>query len=339
MTKESKNQGLVYDAFDLVKFTWEKKWILIAITFVAFVASIIVSLLITPRFKSQVVLFPAASVSVSKDLVETSSINMEIRDVLSFGKEDEAERLLQILHSNQIKDHVVNKYHLMDHYHIKMSSRYPYTQLDKKFQSNIKFRRTEFLSIEITVLDEAPKFAADIANDIANYIDSTMHIMQRERAKEALNIVEKEYISTQKEINLLNDSLQKIRRLGIIDYQSQATSLNDAYATAIEKGNNSAANALSKKMDLLAKYGGSYIEISKTLESELERLGQLKVKYASARVNVEQTLPQIFIVDKAVESEKKDVPKRALIVLMSTISTFALALLLLLIIDNIKARS
>jgi uncharacterized protein involved in exopolysaccharide biosynthesis len=259
--------------------------------------------------------------------------------VLSFGKEDEAERLLQILHSNQIKDHVVKKYDLMNHYKIDMSSRYPYTQLDKKYQGNIKFRRTEFLSIEITVLDTDPQYAADIANDIAAYIDSTIHNMQRERALEAYKIVEREYSSTQREIDLLSDSLQKIRRLGIIDYQSQATSLNDAYANAIEKGNNTAVNAISKKMDNLAKYGGIYIEISKTLESEIERLGQLKVKYASAKVNVDQTLPQIFIIDKAVKSEKKAVPKRSLIVFMSTLSTFALALLILLIIDNIKARS
>jgi hypothetical protein len=46
-------------------------------------------------------------------------------------------------------------------------------------------------------------------------------------------------------------------------------------------------------------------------------LGQLKAKYVSSKVNVEQSLPQIFIVDKAVKAEKKAVPKRSIIVIIS----------------------
>ena len=38
-------------------------------------------------------------------------------------------------------------------------------------------------------------------------------------------------------------------------------------------------------------------------------MGQLKAKYVSTKVNVEQNIPQIFIVDKAVKAERKAVPK------------------------------
>jgi capsular polysaccharide biosynthesis protein len=338
MEKKSVQPEIIYNAFDLVRFTWKNKVILIILSTLAFITAVIVSSMVTPRFRSQVVLFPAASVALSKNLVETSSISTDNRDILSFGEDDEAERMLQILHSNQIKDHIIEKFDLMSHYRIDPSTPYPYTRLDKKYKGNISFRRTEFMSIEIDVLDTDPQMAADIANEIASYIDSTVHIMQRERAVEAFKIVEREYADSQQEIRRISDSLQTIRRLGVIDYESQAASLNTAYATAIVQGNRTAAGSILNQMNTLSSYGGVYVELSKKLESEIERLGQLKIKFASSKINMEQTLPQIFIVDKAVKAERKAVPKRSIIALVSTLSTFALSLLLLLIVEQIKAH-
>ncbi len=295
MDQQANSRVPVSNAFDLVTYMWKKRFVLIVLTSIAFIASIVISLLITPRFKSNVVLFPAASVSLSKSLVETSSISTDFRDVLSFGEDDEAERMLQILHSNQIKDHVIQKFNLMDHYEIKLSDPFPYTKLEKKYQSNIRFRRTEFMSIEISVLDADPQMAADIANEIAAYVDTTIHNIQRERAVEAYNLVEKEFNNAENEIRMISDSLQKIRQPGII-----------------------------------------YNELSQKLESEIQRMGLLKAKLVASKVNVEQTLPQIFIVDRAVKAEKKAVPKRSIIVIISTLSSFALSLLALLIIDQIK---
>jgi uncharacterized protein involved in exopolysaccharide biosynthesis len=339
MEKKPENKVFVNNAFDLVRFAWDKKWILIVLTGIAFIASIIISLSITPRFKSGVVLFPAASVSLSKSLVETSSISTDNRDVLSFGEDEEAERMLQILHSNQIKEHVVKKFDLMKHYEIDMNKPFPYTKLENKYKSNIKFRRTEFMSIEINVLDADPQMAADIANEIAAYIDSTIHNMQRERALEAYNIVEKEYLNSENEIKVIGDSLQKIRHLGVIDYESQASSLNTAYATAISRGDRTSADVILTRLNTLTRFGGSYIELSKKLESEIQRSAQLKSKFVSAKVNLEQAIPQIFIVDQAKKAERKAVPKRSIIVIISTMSAFAFSLLILLIIDQVKKEN
>lgn len=328
----------VYNALDLIEFAWQKKIILIAVSLVAFVTSIIVSLTIEEKFSSHVVLFPAASISVSKNLVETSSISMDSRDVLSFGKDEDAERMLQILRSDRIRGYIIEKHNLFEHYEIDPDQKYQYTILDRKFKGNVKTRRTEYNSLEITVLDKDPIKAAVMANDMAAYIDSTVHQMQRERAVEAFRIVEKEYKTVEENIKELNERIQKIRELGVIDYESQAAALNQAYAEALAKGNREAMKLINEKMNTLSKYGGEYVALSKQLESEIERFGQLKDKYAAAKVNVEQALPQIFIVDEGAVSEKKAYPHRTKIVVLSTFSTFAFALLLLLIWNNIKNR-
>lgn len=339
MTKKNTPHGLVEDAFDLIRFTWNNKWILIALSTIAFIASVIVSSSVTPRFRSSVVLFPAASVSPSKNLLETSTISTDSRDILSFGDDEETERMLQFLHSSQIKDHIVKKFDLMTHYKISPTSSFPFTRLNKKYKANIKFKRTEYMSIEIEVLDTDAQMAADIANEISAYVDSAIHEMQQIRALEAYSIIEKEYNRSQQEISRINDSLQKIRQLGIIDYESQATSLNTAYVNALAQGNQSAVNVLQNHISILSKYGGNYVELSKKLESEMQRSGQLKNKLISAKINVEQHLPQIFIVDKAVKAERKAVPRRLITAIVTTFATFAFSLLVLLVIDRLKARS
>jgi uncharacterized protein involved in exopolysaccharide biosynthesis len=339
MAKDIKNQGFVYDAFDLINFAWNKKWQLIGISVVAFIASAIISLLITERFKSTVTLFPAASVSVSKNLVETTVSTSDTKDVLSFGEDEEAERMLQILHSDQIRMHVFEEFDLMDHYGIDPTGKYPNTRLLKKYKSNVNFRRTEFMSIEIEVMDEDPKMAADIANGIASYIDSVYVAIKRSRAQEAYAIVEREFNTSKELIELLTDSLSKIRAFGISDYAAQSEGLNQAYAEAIGRGDQKVLRAIEEKLEVIEKYGGIYTELDWRSKWEFQRNSMLKAKMAAAKVNLESTMTNIFIVDNARESERKHTPKRSIIVIISTLSAFALALLLLLVIENIKVRS
>lgn len=338
MEPRKKNPNFVYDAFGLIQFVWNKKWILIGLSLVAFIVSIIVSLNITPRYRSQVIMFPAASIALAKNLVETSTISMDSRDVLSFGGDFESERLLQMLHSNDITDHVAKKFNLMEHYKIDPAAPFSRNQLNSEFHGNVKIRRTEFSSIEIGVLDIDPHMASDIANEIAAYVDSTFHNMQKERAMDAFNIVKREYEGSQKDIRQYSDSLQQLRQKGVIDYESQASALNTAYANSLEHGNTQATDAIKKQLNILSVYGGKYVELSQKLQSEISRMSLLKNKYASYKVNIENAIPQIFIVDKARVEEKKVSPKRTIIVMISTLSTFAFSLILLLMIDNIKAR-
>jgi LPS O-antigen subunit length determinant protein (WzzB/FepE family) len=338
MTKESNNQSFVYNAFDLIQFAWKKKFTLMIITGIGAIASIIFSLMIHNRFSSRVIMFPAASVSVSKNLVETNVVTSDTKDILTFGEDEESERLLQILYSNQIREHIINKFDLMKHYEIDTKSRFPYTKLLKKYKKNVNFRRTEFLSIEIEVLDEDAQMAADIANEIAAYVDSVFYQVKSGRALEAFKIVEKEYNQSTTNIEEITDSLKTIRSKGISDYESQSEALNKAYAEALSSGKMSSARIIKTQLDTMAKYGGAYVELDYKLEWEVERNSLLKAKLAAAKVNMETTMSNVFIVEPATKAERKAVPRRSIIVIISTLSTFALALLLLLILDNIKVR-
>jgi tyrosine-protein kinase Etk/Wzc len=339
MNRPTGDQMKAYDAFDLIKFAWDKKWHLIIASTLAFVLSIIISLQMPEKFESSVVLLPAEKVAASRNMVETSGMKFDGgRGIMGYGDDEDVERILQVLNSTHIRDYIIEKYDLYNHYYINKDKEHAQTKLFEAYQSNIRFKSTPFLGVEITVLDEVPEVAASIANDIAQYIDSTIHRIQRNRTLEGLRLVEVELGVVEEETRFFSDSLQKLQALGVIDYESQVKALNDAYAQALSRGNSQAASSIQRKLNVLAKYGTQYVEVSKRLAASIKRHELLKEKHMLAKVDVEQALPQVYIVDEADVADKKEKPKRMIIVFMSTLSTFVMALLILVIYENTKAR-
>ena len=332
MSKKKKEQ-FNFNSTDFITYLWNKRVPLITIALFAAVVPAIVALSITPKFKSSVVMFPTNTTAVSKGLLSSSSLYTE--DIMSFGKEAESEQLMQVLNSEAIKGSIIRKFDLYKHYDIDTTSKFAKTKLQNAIKSNIKFRRTEFMSVVIEVLDTGPAMAANIANEIASQVDTVMNAMQKERARKALAIVEKEYLDLEKDMRNMEDSLTFLMKTGVMDYESQAQVFNDAYAKALADGK--PVRSLENKLAVLAKYGSAYVSLRNLLKSETERLSLVRQKYMEARVDAEQNLPYKYIVDKAYESEKKAYPKRSLIVLVSSLSAFFLALLAFVIKDSIKS--
>ncbi len=330
--KKDRNSSL-----NFIIYIWKQKKLLLAISAIAFVVSVIASLMITPKYRSAVVMYPTAAASVSGSLLSESMFASN--ELLQFGGEEQGEQLMQILQSQTIRDRIVQKYNLVKHYKIDPTSRYFRTRLNQEYDNNIKIRRTELMSIVVDVLDTNPDTAAFIANDISNLVDTVINQITKERAHKALELVGKERDDLTRRINLLQDSLKQIQEQGIVNYESQSQALSNAYAQAIKDGNQRAASQLEKKISILAKYGGTFVTLQGLLQKETERLSQLSAKYQQARADAEQDLPYKYVIDKASSSDKKASPKRSVIVLASTFSAFFLALLLLLIVDTIRKHN
>lgn len=324
-----------FQSTDMIRYVWSKRKVLLIVSFIVAIVSIIVSLSIRPKFRSTVILFPASSASVSKTLL---SENSGQNDLLQFGTEEEGEQLLQVLHSTAIRERIIQKFNLARHYDVDTTEPFWKTRLYEEFRGNIRFHRTEFMSIVIDVLDYSPDTAALIANEISNQVDSVMTRVQRERAIKALAIVENEYNRLVGQINLMEDSLKKLRQLGIFHYDNQSEALNRAYAAAIAQGNSRGANQLETKMKILAKYGGAYETLSQLIEVETQRLSALSGKFAQSKVDAERNIPHKFVVDQAYPSEKKAYPKRSIIVLVSTLSAFFMTIMFLILRDSIAPK-
>jgi capsule polysaccharide export protein KpsE/RkpR len=258
-------------------------------------------------------------------------------DVLALGEEEEAEQMLQILSSDEIRNRIIQKYDLMKHYDIDIDDKYKFTKLFKKYESNISYHRTEFMSVEIEVLDRNPDTAAMIANDIANLMDTVKNRMQKEIAREALKIVEDEYFAMLAYMQELEDSLNAIRAMGIHDPESQAEVLTQELAIAFRLNNEKAADKIQARLDVLSKYGGIYVSIRDNFEWDRKQLSYLKTKYGEAKIDAERSLEHKFVVNWAQPAEKKSYPIRWLIVVTSTIGSFLLTIFLLITFQSIKS--
>ncbi len=337
MAKENQTEHRYdFSSTDLLIYMWDKRVPLLTITFIAAVASIIISFTITPKFRSTVVMFPTTSTSISKNLLAE---NFSGRTTMyEIGEEEQSEQLMQILNSEEIRDRIIDKYNLMTHYEIDPDSKFPRTQLYAEYKSNIKFRLTEYLSVVVDVLDKDPQMAADIANNIAALVDSVYNRMLKQRAIDAFVLVEKEYNNMVENMTELQDSINKIRTLGINHYESQAERLHEALGQAINRGDQNAVNMIQEKLDVLSEYGGNYVVIRDHLRVEAQRLSRMKQRYQEAKLEAEQNLPHKFIVDSAHKAEKKAYPKKSIIVIISTIATFLLTLITLIVVENIKRK-
>jgi len=208
---ENKHNSPVYDSFDLIRFIFRYKWTIAAITLVAAVVSIIVSLQITPKFASTVILYPKSQTAVSQAITTSELIDPEDH-LLNFGDEEATEQLLQALHSEYITNTIIKRFDLMNHYDIDKSGSFPITELYKEYSNNIKYRRTEYQAIEIKVLDKEPNMAAQIANTISALLDSTLNAMQQEVALELYLAVKESFVQQKSEVEALQDSLYNLPR-------------------------------------------------------------------------------------------------------------------------------
>ncbi len=325
-----------FNSSNLVIFLYKWRKPLLIVVLSALFGSWFFSLpwFITPKYKSTVIMFPASTSSISKALL--SSQYSKGQDLVEIGEQEQAEQLLQILNSSRIRERIINKFHLMEHYGIDTSAHYKYSKLYKEYEDNISFRRTEFMAVQITVYDEDPQLAADIANGISCLLDTVKNEMQRQRSVKGLHIVEQEYNDLQKELNNIVDSLVKLGSLGVneVEYQSQV--LNQQLAVTITTGNKSAQALLQKKLDVLGKYGGVYTSLKNALEFKTEQLTLLQAKYKQAKVDAEESLPVKFVVSDAYKAERNSYPIRWLIMLVSAISALFLAVIVIMIMEKIN---
>lgn len=310
----------------LLEFLWHWKWTLISISIAAAIISSIVALSMTPLYNSTVILFPAktSSVSFSAEAKEDKTSD--------FGEEEQAEQLLQILQSSKIRNHIIGKYNLMNHYKIDTSARYKKTNLTREYESKISFERTRYGSIKIEVLDHSKDTAMLIANEIGQYVDSVKNDMIHARTREAFKIVKRKYNKLQQELNSLVDTITKLNSLGVVGQEERA-SLYQSLGTSNSPKERELIRDLIKTN---SKHGSQLDRLEELREFKIEKLTDLQKVYEQAESNANTEFTHKFIVENAAKAEKKAYPIRWLIVVVSTVAAFLFTAFLILMLQKIN---
>ena len=326
-----------YNSFNLILFAWKWRKPLIIVCLAAFVLSFGFSTrwFIRPRFKSTAIIYAPRTNSLSKILLNEENYNERL-DIKAYAIEEETEQMMQILNSRDIKDALVKKFNLIDYYGIDTTKKAWRSKLYKTIENNVAIKRTEFGAIAIHVAAWEPDMAANMANEITAQLDLTKNRIEHERAVAAYEILKKQLKEIEDELLRIDDSLAVVMSHGIFDYESQSERVMQQYAIAVAQGNNGAVQRLEKELEKLATWGALYVELRDHQYNFREYEFLCKSKMMNAKVDMESNMPVKFVVEKAVPADKKAYPKKSIITLVSTVSAFILAFIILLIIENVK---
>ena len=328
------NQEINNSSSNLLVFIYHWRKHLLIITGAAILFSAIGSYMIKPQYKAVSTLFAVKSFSASKYLTEEPQGYSE--DYMDIGDEDDIEKLLQILNSTELQDLVVKKFDLFRHWKISTSDPNKDTWMNLMFQEMINFKRTDMMSVKVEVFDYSPDTAAKIANAIATFADTVKTRYTKRIAVEALNIVKLEYDKALTYMKVLEDSMQKIRGKGVLEYNLQVQALTRSLGKALASGNSAAAERIEQQLKKFEEFGGPYFNLTNEVMLMKERQVFLKTKLDAAYLNATRTLPSNLQVQQAKIPDKKSKPVRWIIVFVSAVSALFGAVMILVIMDRYK---
>lgn len=324
------SEKTTYNSTGVLVLLWKWRKVIIGITLLAAAASVVISLMLPNYYKSVAIIFPAKTSSV------ILGNNYAAKDnITEFGEEQEAEQLLQILYSAEIRNRIIESHNLYNHYEIDTTDEYAMTKLMKEYEGNISFNRTKYGSIEITVLDKHPDTAAVIANHIADLVDTVKNQMIRRRVEEPYHLVVQQYSNLTDELQSIINKMAVYADSGVVSANERA-SLIDALAEARKNRDAEAIRELKQQIAANNRLGSSYDAYSELREEKARRVEELKELNDQMYADRSIAIAHKFQVEYATPSERKAYPMRSLIVVLSTLSAFLFTALMVLFMDRLK---
>jgi uncharacterized protein involved in exopolysaccharide biosynthesis len=252
-------------------------------------------------YLSQSVFYPINQLQNDRNIIFGSSTGSNVN---YFGDKNDVNRLLTMANSKQLIEEIIDSFKLVEHYKIHRNKPYWRTKAYKKFLKNYTAIKTEKDAIEISLLDTDPQLAATIVNTIVEILDYRNSKAIKENRARLLAALDKDISDGEKKLSLLNmeaDSLIKANRLKISFSQ---------YGELIVDGDNFLARETVRQL---------FREINNT---QREALNKSNIR-DQIKVSIANSVSSISIIEKAEVADKREKPKRTLIV----ITAFLVALI------------
>jgi uncharacterized protein involved in exopolysaccharide biosynthesis len=279
----------------------KRKSIIIVSIVMAIVASIFtMPYFIAPVYKSETVLYPPSSNS-NKYMIAAAS---------RFGSDKEIDEQIQIFKSTEVRDAIIKKYGLVEHYKTDTSEKTWTYQLYKKYDGNVNIDRTRYNSISIVVFDTDPEMAEDIANDIVQTGDSVKNKIIKKNLSTAFEALTLQFSMKVREVDSISD------RINAMSGEDLFSSVSFERKTDLEKLKD---QVTVREMMNRAKSKKDYAlqELLFGFENRLNQLNDLQDSYSQAYTDFSSPVPESYVVSRAQASYKKVYPLRTLIVLLT----------------------
>jgi len=278
------------------------------------------SIFISPKYKSEADLYPS--------------------NLFSYSNESATEQMLQLFFGNDIRDSIVVKYNLINHYDIDTTSEGFNSRLIKQYHNNILIKKTNFESVHIEVLDTDPILAKKIAEELIKQVNIKIKLLHQLKAKEVLVINENELLNKKMLIDTLEAEIKAYSiKYGLLDYTQQSREVTAGYMNMLLE--NKKGESMEKAEELygnLKKEGRHFQDLHHQLSLAREDYNKLLISYDATLRDVNKKLTYTNTIVSPEVADKKSYPIRWLIVVLSFIGSILFTFIILSFYNRLKQQ-
>lgn len=274
---------------------------------------------IRPKYKSTMAVFPLNIVPVSI--------------------ESETEQVQQFFLASSIKDSVIAKFNLYEHWDIEEEGEKAEYWMDLEYQTNVSISRSQYESIIVKVMDYDPDTAKLMVDEILKQYNFLVQRFWRTKGEEYMEAATRALKKRTSYIDSLQTRLEVIsKEYGVIEYEMQTKEVTKSYYEMLRGGANSAKmEEVSILLDNLKNYGPEFLKISTLLKEYMFFYSQWVDKRDNFYFETQADLRFYNLVEEPKVAVKKSYPVRWVIVVSSVMATLFLALILLAQFDRPKS--
>ncbi len=315
MSFKNKHMNPYLNNKNLLDLILKWKFHLGVIAVIAGVIALVLSspVFLKPKYKSASVIYP---------------VNMG-----KYSEESYTEQMLEILNSGDIRDEMIEAFKLDEHYKISPLYKYYKSALYGKFSEEVSFRKTENEAVKITVMDTDPIIACAMVDSLRMFYDRKVASLHRIKQSEELRIRTEELTRLKHQVDSLTGCLGDLgRKYGVLEMTGQAEGLSTAYFQAVANGRDN-----QELKDLYGDVAAKTPE-ARSLMLQVESCATLIAKVQAMRDDayreIIKDITYSVVVTPPFVADKKDWPKRSVIILMSVFFTLIMAMVVIGVIEN-----
>lgn len=309
-----------FQNMDIMRVVQRRKLHLTAVCIMAGILGFVFSgeTFIEPRYKSTAYVYPV--------------------NIIPYSMETPTEQLLQLFSSSDVRNMMVKRFRLPDHYEIDTASSSGKTRMFLQYDENVSVKKTEYESVRIDILDKDPVLAAEMVSELIHFVDIKARSVQREKTAEVVLIYADQLKYKKRQLDSVDNLLSALRvRYGLLDYKTQSKEVTKSYLK-LAAGNSPVSQY--RGVDSLYRHlqhkGGDLISLSSQYKSLLADYNLIKTNYDVAVSDMTKELTYTNVMAQPFAADSKAYPIRWMIVLVSILSSLLLATITFVVVDRNK---
>ncbi|MBS1646685.1 MAG: hypothetical protein JST67_05040 [Bacteroidetes bacterium] len=302
---------------------YSKRKHLLIIAFLAAAAGYIVTLpfIITPKYRSVAYVYPANMVPFFMEQQSSSVSHTEL--------------LMQFLTSNDVKNEVMHRLHLAQHY--KLDTLDPKFQVifDAVFEQRVKFSLTRFESAEIAVLDKNPEMAQLMVSTLIKTTNQLIFNEHEKKFKEFV-AVNKVYVESHKKT--LDSLKTELKQLGekyhLVEIESQAREAYKNYYKLLSEGKENVK--LSEAVANMNEHAAEFISLDNAVKNETGEYIKAQDNYNQSVRDYNRKLSYTILASAPMLPVEVYYPKRSFVIPICVLASLAFSVLYFIYFEKIQ---